>query len=84
MRPLICHLLVYVVGMTKPRTIDHDPNEPKIDRRPESFRLIFALLAFAWFGMIYAYGVEWRSAVIGGATGMMFMLWASVRFKHLW
>ncbi|WP_244561431.1 hypothetical protein [Ensifer aridi] len=77
-------LLVYVAGMSARPTIEHDPNEPKIDRRPESFRLIFVLLAFAWFGTIYAYGVEWRSAIMGGATGMMFMLWASVRFKHLW
>ncbi|AWM23449.1 hypothetical protein [Sinorhizobium fredii] len=75
---------MYVVEMSGRHTIEHDPHEPKIDRRPESFRLIFALLAFAWFGMIYAYGVEWRSALVGGATGMMFMLWASVRFKHLW
>ncbi|ASP84756.1 hypothetical protein CDO26_09220 [Sinorhizobium meliloti] len=77
-------ILVYVVAMSARPTIEHDPHEPKIDRRPESFRLIFFLLAFAWFGMIYAYGVEWRSAIMGGATGMMFMLWASVRFKHLW
>ena len=64
--------------------IDHDPEEPKIDRKPESFRLIFSLLAFAWFGTVYAYGVEWRSAILGAGTGMMFMLWMSIRYRHLW
>lgn len=64
--------------------IDHDPKEPKIDRKPESFRTMFVLLALAWAGMLYAYSLDWRSVVIGGATGMMFMLWASIRFKHLW
>lgn len=64
--------------------IDHDPKEPNIDRKPESFWLIFLLLAVAWGGTLIAYTVDWRSAVLGGASGMMFMLWASIRFKHLW
>ncbi|WP_205583852.1 hypothetical protein [Neorhizobium sp. NCHU2750] len=64
--------------------IDHDPNEPKIDRKPESFRLLFAVIAVAWAALLYSTDLDWRSAVAGFATGAIFMLWASVRFKHLW
>lgn len=64
--------------------IDHDPNEPKIDRKPESFRLIFVLLALGWVWYLYFIPFDWRSLMVGGVTGMLFMLWASIRFKHLW
>ncbi len=65
-------------------TIEHDPHEPKIDRRPESFRLMFIVVAIAWGCLLYSYNVDFLSVGLGAFTGMIFMLWASVRFKHLW
>ncbi|WP_234851046.1 hypothetical protein [Sinorhizobium meliloti] len=76
--------LVYVVVMSARPTIEHDPHEPKIDRRPESFRLMFIVVAIAWGCLLYSYNVDFLSVGLGAFTGMIFMLWASVRFKHLW
>ncbi|PDT47658.1 hypothetical protein CO661_11900 [Sinorhizobium fredii] len=76
--------LVYVVAMSAPQIIEHDSKEPKIDRRPESFRLMFIVVAVAWGCLLYAYNVDFLSVGLGAFTGMIFMLWASVRFKHLW
>lgn len=66
------------------KQIDHDPEEPKIDRKPESFRLFFAIIALIWVGNAYFFTIDWRSVLLGTVTGMAFMLWASIRFKHLW
>lgn len=66
------------------KQIDHDPHEQKIDRKPESFRLFFVVLALIWAGFLYSFPVDWQSLLIGGITGGALMLWASVRFKHLW
>jgi hypothetical protein len=64
--------------------IDHDPKEPKIDRTPESFRLFFVIIAFVWAWYLYFIPFNWPSILVGLVTGMGFMLWASIRFKHLW
>jgi len=64
--------------------IDHDQNEPKIDRRPESFRLFFVIVALIWAGYLYSFPVDWRSVGLGAISGGAFILWASIRFKHLW
>ena len=70
--------------MTNPRMIDHDPQEPKIDRRPESFKVFFAIIALIWVWYLYFVPVDWKSLLVGVVTGLGFMLWASVRFRHLW
>ncbi|QGJ73820.1 hypothetical protein CN134_15000 [Sinorhizobium meliloti] len=77
-------ILVYVVAMSARPTIEHDPNEPKIDRRPESFWGLFVILLLIWIGTLYLFPVDWRSVGMGAITGGFFVLWASVRFKHLW
>lgn len=77
-------ILVYVAGMSARPTIEHDPNEPKIDRRPESFRLFFVILALGWVWYLYFVPFDWRSLLVGMVTGGALILWASVRFKHLW
>ncbi|RVJ07859.1 hypothetical protein CN193_04845 [Sinorhizobium meliloti] len=76
--------LVYVVAMSARPTIEHDPHEPKIDRRPESFRWLFVILIVGWVALLSTTPMDWRSITAGFATGAVFMLWASVRFKHLW
>ena len=76
--------LVYVVTMSAPQTIEHDSKEPKIDRRPESFRAFFVILALGWAWYLYFVPFDWRSLLVGLVTGGALMLWASVRFKHLW
>ncbi|MCA1403694.1 hypothetical protein I6F26_03630 [Ensifer sp. IC3342] len=77
-------LLVYGVPMSVRHTIEHDPQEPKIDRRPESFRLFFVFLSLGWVWYLYFVPFDWRSLLVGLVTGGALMLWASVRFKHLW
>jgi len=67
-----------------PMQIDHDPNEKNIDRKPESFWVLFAVLGLAWVALLYTVPLDWTSIVAGFATGAVFMLWASIRFKHLW
>ncbi|MDE4621745.1 hypothetical protein [Sinorhizobium meliloti] len=45
---------------------------------------MFIVVAVAWGCLLYAYNVDFLSVGLGAFTGMIFMLWASVRFKHLW
>lgn len=71
-------------GHCMPMQIDHDPNEKNIDRKPESFWVLFAVLGLAWIALLYTVPLDWTSIVAGFATGAVFMLWASIRFKHLW
>lgn len=80
----ISPLLVYVVAMTARHTIEHDPNEPKIDRRPESFRLLFFIVALGWGGYFYSFRADWTALFLGFGTGAVFILWVSSRYRHLW
>ncbi|RVQ04169.1 hypothetical protein CN070_03045 [Sinorhizobium meliloti] len=76
--------LVYVVAMSARPTIEHDPHEPKIDRRPESFRLLFLIVALGWAGYFYSFRADWTAIFLGFGTGAVFILWVSSRYRHLW
>lgn len=56
--------------------IDHDRNEPKIERGPGPWRwLLFAMiLAWAWY--FYFIPFSWPSIAIGFLTGGLLSLWA--------
>ncbi|RVH32383.1 hypothetical protein CN093_17535 [Sinorhizobium meliloti] len=80
----IPQILVYVVRMNPRHTIEHDPSEPKIDRRPESFRLLFLIVALGWAGYFYSFRADWTAIFLGFGTGAVFILWVSCRYRHLW
>lgn len=56
--------------------IDHDPNEPKIDRSKGGWLSTFAVLGLAWAGYIYSFDVDWYLAAGAAATGAAVMAWA--------
>jgi hypothetical protein len=56
--------------------IDHDQNEPKIDRTPGPWRWVFPVLLAVVVVNIVTHGFDWISFAEGGALGMVFAGWA--------
>ncbi|OCP36732.1 hypothetical protein BC360_05080 [Ensifer sp. LC163] len=56
--------------------IDHDPDEPKIDRGPGPWRWVFPILAVGWAGYLHAFTFDWTSIALGAGTGAVIMAWA--------
>ncbi|MBA8822618.1 hypothetical protein BRY73_24595 [Ochrobactrum sp. P6BS-III] len=56
--------------------IDHDQNEPKIDRDPFPWWLGGIVAAVLWLGFIYYGLIEWYSALLGIGTGCILAIWA--------
>lgn len=57
--------------------IDHNPNEPKIDRGNTVFWAMLAILSVLWFCTWYAYGLAWQQLGLGFITGGAFTVWAT-------
>lgn len=57
--------------------IDHDPNEPKIDRSKGGWLSTFAVLGFGFIGLLYYGMIDWTSFFIGGALIGTFVAWAT-------
>lgn len=56
--------------------IDHDPQEPKIERGPGPWRLLFPAIGFLWIGNAYYSLIDWQSAALGFLSGGLLALWA--------
>lgn len=56
--------------------IDHDPNEPKIDRSKGGWLSTFAVLGFGFAILLYYGQIEWYSLFIGAAIASAFTAWA--------
>lgn len=56
--------------------IDHDPYEPKIDRRPFPWWLCWSVVAFLWVGSVYYGLIQWHSIALGIGTGAILASWA--------
>lgn len=56
--------------------IDHDPNEPPVDRTPGPWRWVMAILIVGWAGYLYSFPVDWRSIALGVLTGAAIVAWA--------
>lgn len=57
-------------------TIEHDPNEPKIDRSRGPWLSTLAILGVGWAGSLYFGLINWHSAALGLATGGVLAGWA--------
>ena len=56
--------------------IDHEPNEPKIDRSKGGWLSTFAVLGLAWAGYLYFNEFQWWPVAIGLGTGVLLTAWA--------
>jgi len=56
--------------------INHDPNEPKIDRSDFPWWAGWVMLGFLWFGFLYFRLFEFYSLMLGIGTGGMLACWA--------
>ncbi len=56
--------------------IDHDPNEPKIDRTKGPWLMMWIIIAVAWAGYIYSFAFNWPSIALGLMTGAGVAMWA--------
>lgn len=56
--------------------IDHDKNEPPVDRSPAPWRWVLPLIALAWCGYLYSFEVHWASIALGVMTGAGIVAWA--------
>lgn len=55
--------------------IDHDPNEPPVDRTPGPWRIAVPLVAIAWGLNLYSRELDWVSVGLGAFTGIVFTAW---------
>lgn len=56
--------------------IEHDANEPVIDRSNRIFWFAGALLALLWASNLIFVGVDWPSVCLGAFTGVAIAVWA--------
>ncbi|MGU3399142.1 hypothetical protein ACLBWS_05275 [Brucellaceae bacterium D45D] len=56
--------------------IDHDPEEPKIDRSPFPWWLLWSIIAVLWFGQWYFSGFDMVQICLGLGTGASLAGWA--------
>lgn len=56
--------------------IEHDPNEPKIDRTPFKWWPAWLVVALIWFGEWYYGYFDWGQIILGLGTGVMLTAWA--------
>lgn len=64
--------LVYSSGML----IDHDKNEPPIDRTSGPWKLVAAIIALLWAWYFYFQPFDWTSIALGLGTGVVLTAWA--------
>jgi hypothetical protein len=57
-------------------TIDHDPNEPPVDRTRGPWWWVWPIVALLWAGTAYSFGFDWRSIALGFITGGLLAVWA--------
>ncbi|MFI3905661.1 hypothetical protein [Ochrobactrum sp. S1502_03] len=60
----------------QPPLIDHDENEPKIDRSPFPYWAAFLVVGLVWAGYLYSFKFDWVPLALGGFTGIMLTAWA--------
>ncbi len=56
--------------------IDHDPNEPKIDRSDFPWWAAWVMVAFVWVCYLSFHVFDWYSIAVGGLTVGILTGWA--------
>ncbi|WP_017960008.1 hypothetical protein [Rhizobium leguminosarum] len=56
--------------------IDHDPDEPKLDRGPGPWKAVLAVIVFTWIWYLYFQPFNWPSIALGLLTGAGVVAWA--------
>lgn len=55
--------------------IDHDPEEPKVDRSPGPWRWVFPILLVGVLLQVFTRGIDWPSFAAGGGLACVFTAW---------
>lgn len=66
------------------RQIDHDPNEPKIDRSNTVFYAAWAVVAVGWILTLYIGDLHWQSAGLGALTAAVLIITHFEKFGNKW
>lgn len=56
--------------------IDHDPNEPKIDRGPGPWKIAVPVLVGVFVLNVLTRDIDWVSLMLGVAIGGLLVAWA--------
>lgn len=56
--------------------IEHDPDEPKIDRSSFPYWQGFVVVGLLWAGYLYSFEFQWLPIALGLGTGVMLTAWA--------
>ncbi|WP_273773288.1 hypothetical protein [Brucella intermedia] len=56
--------------------IEHDPNEPKIDRSMKIYWIAGGLLSLAWLHQLVFEVPDWGQLLLGIGTGCVLAAWA--------
>jgi hypothetical protein len=57
------------------KTIDHDKNEPPIDRSPGPWKVVLPIIALLWAWYFYFMPFDWVSLMLGFVTGGVLTAW---------
>lgn len=55
--------------------IDHDPEEPNIDRGPGPWKIAVPVVVLMWALNLYSRPIDWVSVGLGLVTGIVFIAW---------
>lgn len=59
---------------SEPPTINHDPDEPPLDRSWKGIPWLFAAVLFLlWVGSLAVLSLDWHSVALGALTGGAFV-----------
>jgi len=64
--------------------IDHDPNEPKIDRSNTVFYAAWAAVAVVWAATLFIGDLHWQSAGLGALTAGVFVTTVIEKCGNKW
>lgn len=63
--------------MGEPKTIDHDPEEPPLDRTGNGiYWAAFGVLLILWIGNLILIPLNWNSVFLGFGTGLLIGIWS--------
>lgn len=61
--------------LNEPPIIDHNPNEPPVDRGPGPWRVVVPVVVVLWIGYLWYMPFDWASIALGLGTGIVLTAW---------